>query len=100
MKVEDIYPTVEECLIEWLQEDLSSAEGFLSIELEEYASDDDLEELLRSLHCIATAKGDVLQLTDSTEAHKQNLDKLLIDDPSPSWERVLEALGYTCRQCY
>ena len=94
MKPKCNYRTYEEYLIEWLQKDLSRAERFLSVELEEYASDDDLDELLHSLYCIATAKGEPCELVDSTIVDKGALDSLLMVDPNPGWDKVLEALGY------
>ena len=86
------YRTLEESLIEWLGKDPSRAEVFLSTQLEEYARDDNLKQLVYSLHCIATAKGKVLQLVDSSKADKQRFDKLLADDHNPSWNQVITAL--------
>ncbi len=94
MRSVDNFRTVEECIIEWLQKDPSRAEIFLSTELEEYAHDNSLDQLLHSLQCIATAKGDILELADSLEVDQLGFDRLLKEDANPSWERVLAVLGY------
>ncbi len=94
MKPKSNYRTIEECLIEFLQKDLSLTDEFLSISLEEYATDNDFEELLDCIRCIATAKGEPLELVYSAVVDKGALDKLLMVDPSPGWDKVLEALGY------
>ena len=100
MRPVDNFRTVEESLIEWLQKDPSRAEIFLSTELEEYTSDNDFEQLLHSLQCIAIAKGDTLERVDSSEVDQEGLDKLLQEDANPSWERVLEALDYASLESY
>ena len=92
MKIIDTFPTVEECLIEFLQTDLSMADEYLSISLEDYSKDNDLDELLDCIHCIATAKGEPLELVDSTVVDKEGLDTLLNVDPNPSWDQVIVAL--------
>ncbi len=94
MRLVDNFRTVEECLIEWLQKDLSRADEFLDVVLEVYSSEHDLERLLHSLECIALAKGDTFELADASDVDKERLDILLKENSSPSWERVLEALGY------
>ncbi len=97
MKIVDTFPTVEECLIEWLQKDPEREKGYLEVVLEGYGvhRDRDLDDVLRALSYIAIAKGDTLELVDSKVVDKEGLDNLLNVDPNPSWEQVLEALGYT-----
>ncbi len=92
MNIEDIYPTIDECTIEWLQGDLSRADDFLEVGLEEYSHDNELKELLHTIRCIAAAKE--LELINTTADDKETLDKLLTLNPNPSWEKVLDALGY------
>ncbi len=68
---------------------------FLSVGLEEYSRDNDLDELLYTIQCIAVAKGDTLELVESTVVDKSALAKLLLVNPNPSWDEVVQALGYT-----
>ena len=93
MKCKNTCRTFSEFLIEWLQ-DPDKAYVYLGVVLEEYARDQDLKALLRSLNNIAIAKGGVLQLSESSEIDQRSLDKLLAKDSNPTWEGVLEALGY------
>ena len=86
--------TLDESLLEWLQKDLTRAETFLSSELVEYIHDNNLDQLLYSLQCIASARGESLDLVDSLEVDQESLDKLLKVDAKPSWEKVLVVLGY------
>ncbi len=83
----------EDYLIESLQ-DPKEAQGYLNVSFEEFVEDNDLNSLLDSLQLIATAKGGVLRLEDKAEMNLENLHKLLIKNPTPDWEEVLEALGY------
>ena len=95
MRPYDKVKTLNESLIEWLQKDPTRAEVFLSSELEEYIHDNNLDQLLHSLQCIASARGDRLELVDSSEVDQEGLDKLLKVDINLSWEKVLAVLGYT-----
>ena len=92
MRSVDNFRTVEECIIEWLQKDLSRTEEYLNVALEVYRSEFDLERLLHSLECITTAKGNTFELVDSAEVDQKSLDKRLEEDPSPAWEKVLQVL--------
>ena len=94
MRAENSFRTIEECLVEWLQKDLSRAEEFLHVALESYLLDNEFDELLHSLQCIASARGDSLELVDSSEVDQEGLDKLLKVDINLSWEKVLAVLGY------
>ena len=85
--------TLDECLQEWLQ-DPENAEAYFKVTIEEYLEDNDFDFFIHSLKNIAAAKSSVLQLTE--EALNQNsLDVLLEEDPKPTWEKVLQALGYS-----
>lgn len=95
MKSKDTFKTLEASLIEWLKEDPNRADIFLATELEAYAHDNNIEQLVQSICCIAEAKGETLQLAKSAEVNKKALDKMLQEDAHPTWEKVLEALGYT-----
>ncbi len=95
MRSVDNFRTVEECLIEWLQKDLTRADDYLDLVLESYISDNDFEQLLHSLECIALARDDIFEVADVSEVYKERLDILLEESSSPAWESVLEALGCT-----
>ena len=90
----DNFRTFEECILEWLH-DPENAKAYLEVILEGYAESRDLKYLLRSLGYIATAKGDTLELADSSEVNQESLDRLLGKDANPSLEQVIEILGYT-----
>ncbi len=94
MKIEDNCPTIEDCIIEWLHKDLNRIEIFLSVAIEDYISDNNLSELLHTLECIITAKGDTLELVDNSEVDQNSLDKLLRKDVNLSFEQVIAVLGY------
>lgn len=94
MRSVDNFRTVEECLIEWLQKDLTRADDYLDLVLESYISDNDFEQLLHSLECIALVRDDIFEVADASDVDKEQLDMLLKENSSPAWERVLEALGY------
>lgn len=85
--------TFNEYLVEELR-DPENAKDFLEVILDEYKKSDELEILLHSMQSIAKAKGGSLQLHDGVKADKEALNKLLMDDSSPTWEEVLQALGY------
>ena len=95
MKIEDNCPTVEECLIEWLQKDTDREKAYLEVVLEGYGVRCNLDDVLRALSYIASAKGDTLVLVDSKAVDQNSLDKLLRKDVNPSLEQVIEFLGYT-----
>ena len=58
MKVVDNYRSVEECLIEWLQQDSDRVKAYLELVLEGYGAhhDRDLDDVLRALSYIAIVK--------------------------------------------
>ncbi len=95
MKIEDNCPTVEECLIEWLQKDTDREKAYLEVVLEGYGVRRNLDDVLRALSYIASAKGDTLVLVDSKAVDQCGLDNLLTANLKPNWEQVLVALGYT-----
>ncbi len=94
MKPKDNFRTFEEFFIEWLQEDQDRQAGYLELVLEGYAvlHDRDLDSVIFALGDIATARGEALSFTDSSEVNQEAFDKLLEEDVNPSWERVIEAL--------
>ena len=94
MELIDSFRTVQECLIEWLQEGQDRQEGYLEVVLEGYAvlHDRELDSVLRALSHIAAARGEALSFTDSSEVNQNAFDKLLKEDVNPGWERVIEAL--------
>ena len=88
--------TLDKSLVEWLQKDSTRAEVFLSSELVEYIHDNNLDQLLHSLQCIAnaSARGERLEFVDSKKVNQKGLDKLLKVDANANWEKVLAVLGY------
>ena len=97
MKRKHNFRTVQECLIEWLQKGQDRPEGYLELVLEGYAvlRDRELDSVLRALGYIAAAREEALVLVDGSEVNKNAFDELLKEDANPSWERVIEVLGYT-----
>ncbi len=75
-------------------QDPKEVQRYLDISFEEYAEDNDFGVLLRFLDYIATAKGGTLQLEEKAEDDVESLHKLLGTTQTPTWEAVLEALGY------
>lgn len=89
--------TFEECLHEWLQ-DPENAHAYLITSIEEYLEDNDVASLIMSFQKMSAAKGYTLKLEKSAEGDREALEKLFKEDAHPSWEKVLEALGYTYRE--
>ncbi len=94
MNKKSSYRTIEECLVEWLQNPENMQEYLYTI-LEEYGNDRDLTDLLSALNILSIARGGRLKLCENLDVDRERLDKLLIENSAPTWESVIEALGYT-----
>ncbi len=85
--------TFEEYLLESLQ-DPEEAQVYLNLSLEEYIEDGDFQMLLHSLRTLASAKGGILELFETSEPDQESLRVLLDEDPKLGWHVVLAALGF------
>ena len=91
------YPTLDEFLLENLQEDPEFYEAYLEVSLEEFQEDNDTQALLKSLRRLAEAKGGIPRLAKQIGLSKQGLYKALSSDGSPKLStvtKILQGLGY------
>ncbi len=91
------YPTLDEFLLDSLQEDKEFQEAYLEVSLEEFQKDNDTQALLKSLRRLAEAKGGIPKLAKEIDVSKQGLYKALSDNGSPKLStvgKILQGLGY------
>ncbi len=93
MNVQQENRSFEEYLLESLQ-DPEEAQVYLNLSLEEYREDGDFQMLLHSLRTLASAKGEVLELSEVSEPDQESLRILLEEDSNLGWHGVLAALGF------
>ena len=93
MKNKPQFRTFQECLIESLQ-DPEEAQAYLEVVLEKYVETRNTKQILRTINYIAIAQNGNLVQAQSSDIDTTILDALLEQNPNPTWEQVIEVLGY------
>ena len=91
------YPTLDEFLLDSLQEDEELQKAYLEVSLEEFQQDNDTQALLKSLRRLAEVNGGISKLAKEIHVSKQGLYKALSDKGSPKLStvtKILQGLGY------
>ena len=86
-------------LIEDLK-DPKEAEAYLSVALEEYENDQNVESFLLAVRNIAEAQGGIGKLAEKTHLNRQNLYRVLSKTGQPKFPTiltVLHGLGFVLR---
>lgn len=77
--------------------DAKEALAYLSVALEEYQQDNNVEALLIALRNVTLAKGGIAGLAKETKLNRQSLYKILSPDGNPKLDTlgiILNALGF------
>ncbi len=85
---------LEESIGEWFKNP-ENIQSFFSATIEDYLDDNDFDFFIVSLQTIAIAKEGVLQFIENSKIDKGKLDNLLKKNSNPSWEQLLQGLGYS-----
>jgi len=86
----------DEYLIESLR-DPAHASAYLSVAMEEYEKDNDMEVFLLCLRDVVEARGGISRLAKKTKLNRQNLYRILSKKGNPrisTLENILSGLGF------